>query len=182
MPRIHITGGSGTGATTLGWFLAARSGATHFDTDDFCWLPTRPAYRIRRDESERVRLIRRILARLDSYILSGSFVDWGNALAPLFDAVIFLSAPAAVRVERLRRRDLERHGSAALAPGGWLHEQQEAFYAWAATYDTGSGGGRSRAKHEAWLESLRCQVIRLESADSPALICDQVLCQLRIVN
>ena len=178
MPRVHITGASGTGATTLGRFLAARTGANHFDTDDFSWLPTRPPYQTRRDEAERVLLIRRVLAGLDSYILSGSFADWGNALAPLFDAVVFLIAPAAARVARLRHRDLERYGAAALAPGGAMHEQQESFYAWAATYDTGSGGGRSRANHEAWLASLDCVVIRLESAASPAALCEQILCHL----
>ena len=44
-PRIHITGASGFGVSTLGGALAARLGCAHLDTDDFYWLPTDPPYR-----------------------------------------------------------------------------------------------------------------------------------------
>lgn len=55
-PRIHLTGASGAGVTTLGAALATRLGGVHLDTDDFYWLTTTP-YREKRAADERLRLL-----------------------------------------------------------------------------------------------------------------------------
>src|SRR5678809_1323103 len=41
--RIHILGASGSG-TTLGRALAEHLQGSHFDTDDYSWLPTDPPH------------------------------------------------------------------------------------------------------------------------------------------
>lgn len=64
-----------------------------------------------------------------------------------------MTVPAAVRLERLRRREIERHCAAS-----------EEFLAWAAAYDDGGPEIRSRALHEAWLSRLPCPVLRLDGA------------------
>jgi adenylate kinase family enzyme len=43
--RIHITGASGLGVTSLGRALADALALPHHDTDDYLWLPTTPLYR-----------------------------------------------------------------------------------------------------------------------------------------
>ncbi len=53
--RIHITGASGSGTTTLGRALAAELSCPHFDSDDYFWLPTDPPYTTQRDSEERNR-------------------------------------------------------------------------------------------------------------------------------
>src|SRR5882724_4682241 len=162
--RIHLTGASGVGATTLGRRLADRLSCAHFDTDDYYWLTSDPPYRLKREIPERLRLLREALDAAPAWVLSGSLDGWGDPLIPMFDLVVFLYAPAALRLRRLRERERLRYGAAALAPGGLLHEQHEAFLAWAAAYDDGSREGRNRPRHEAWLAALPCPVLRVDGA------------------
>jgi adenylate kinase family enzyme len=42
--RIHITGASGAGVSTLGCALADALAIPHHDTDDYFWQPTSPPY------------------------------------------------------------------------------------------------------------------------------------------
>jgi cytidylate kinase len=53
--------------------------------------------------------------------------------------VVFLSAPAAARVARLRQREIDKFGAEALDANSLRHRQIEAFLRWAAAYDTASG-------------------------------------------
>jgi hypothetical protein len=135
MVRIHITGASGSGCTTLGRALADRLGCASLDTDDYFWRPSDPPFP-----------------------LSG----WGDVFIPLFDLAVFLWVPPEVRLARLREREVHLFGEEALAPGGRMHETHEKFMAWAADYDTGDISMRSRARHEQWLQILPCPVVRLE--------------------
>jgi len=168
-PRIHITGASGCGVSTLGAALAVRLGATHLDTDDFYWLPTDPPYRQSRAIAERLRLVRQAFDAADGgWVLSGSLDGWGDPLIPRFERVVFLDAPTAVRLSRLAARERERYG-AAIEPGGPLADQHRDFMAFAAAYDdgrfTGALQGRHRARHEAWLVALPCPVQRLDATE-----------------
>ncbi|MHC5051744.1 MAG: AAA family ATPase [Planctomycetota bacterium] len=151
MARIHITGASGTGATTLGRALARELSCAHFDSDDYFWLPTQPPYREQRAPAERVRLLERDMG--DAWVLSGSVSGWGDPLIPRFTAVVFLWVPQELRLERLRLRE-EREN---IPP-----DNREEFLAWAARYDNAGMEQRSRILHERWLETLTCPVLRLE--------------------
>lgn len=161
--RIHITGASGSGTTTLGRALATRLAVPHHDSDDYFWEPTEPPYTTKRDEAERLALMRRLFLPRAGWVLSGSLVGWGDPLIPSFDLVVFLLTATEVRIDRLRRREAARYGAAAVAAGGDLHAESRAFLDWAASYDTAPAEGRSRAKHEAWLAALPCPVLRLDS-------------------
>jgi hypothetical protein len=149
--RIHITGASGSGATTLGRELAAHLGFAHLDGDDYYWLPTSPPFREKRDAADRLAAILGDLRAVPSAIVSGSMVGWGAELEDGFDLIVFLYLPAQTRIERLRTREVERFGAA-----------DPAFLEWAAQYDQGPPEGRSLAKHIAWLAARRCPVLRLE--------------------
>jgi adenylate kinase family enzyme len=64
--RIHITGASGSGVTSLGRALADALALPHHDTDDYLWQPTIPPYRKLRDVPDRLRLMREMfLPRAD---------------------------------------------------------------------------------------------------------------------
>jgi hypothetical protein len=97
-----------------------------------------------------------------SWVLSGSLCGWGDPLIPRFDLVVFLRVPTGVRLARLRDREQQSFGRAALAPGGRMHENHAAFLEWAASYDEGGLDMRSLARHTAWLAALRCPIVRLE--------------------
>jgi adenylate kinase family enzyme len=160
--RIHITGGSGAGVTSLGRALADALAMPHHDTDDYFWLPTASPYTRKREISDRIRLMREMfLDRLD-WVLSGSINDWGDPIVPFFDIVLFLRVPTEIRLRRLRDREARRFGDDAVSFGGWRYRDTEDFIEWASHYDDGSREGRNLAQHEAWLSTLPCRVLRLD--------------------
>ena len=157
MTRIHITGASGSGTSTLGRALAEALGAPCFDADDYYWLPTDPPFTRKREHAERLTLALGALNGHEAAILSGSIVGWGAELEDAFDLVVFLYLDASIRVERLRAREIAELGHA-----------DPAFLEWAAAYDGGPASGRSLARHEAGLAERRCPVLELHGDQTVA--------------
>ena len=149
--KIHITGASGSGTTSLGRALAARLGVPFFDSDDFFWKPTSPPYQEKRSPKERLALILNELQQNESHILSGSICRWDPPLEKSFDAVVYLSVRTEVRIARLEEREQ--------AEVGFVDSE---FINWASQYDTGGMDMRSRILHEKWLESLTCPILKLD--------------------
>lgn len=173
--RIHLTGASGAGVTTLGRALAQDLSIPHHDTDDYFWLPTNPPYREKRHISDRLALMEALFLPRPDWILSGSLSGWGDPLIPKFDVVVFVRTRSDVRLKRLRDREARRYGPEAILPGGAIHEQFEAFIAWASGYDDDNFDGRRLARHEAWLQPLHCPVIRVDGEHPLDELRDQVL-------
>lgn len=162
--RVHVVGASGSGTTTLGRALAERLGGVHLDTDDYFWLPSIPPFRHVREQRDRQALLGATLRRYRDWVLSGSLCGWGDVFIPLFDLVVFLWVPPAVRLGRLRDRERARFG-AAIEPGGPMQRQSQEFLAWAAGYDEGLDvPERCRRLHEEWLAALPCPVVRFLDA------------------
>ena len=159
--RVHITGASGCGTTTLGRALAASLGVPHHDTDDVYWLPTDPPYVEARPVPARLELLERLLDATPGWTLSGSLSGWGDPTIPRYDLVVFLTAPTDERLFRLHRRESARFGD-AIEPGGPQHEAHLGFIEWAGRYDDPGFAGRSRRLHETWLAVLPCPVLRLD--------------------
>jgi adenylate kinase family enzyme len=166
--NIHITGASGSGVTTLGKALSQECGSMHLDIDDYFWLPTDPPYTTKRPRELRLALLNEAFARASDrgWVLSGSILDWGNSLVPLFDLTIFISTPTELRMQRLRAREAVQFGAEAIAPGGSRHKEHEWFIAYASAYDEEKHEGRSRARHEALLAQLPCPVLRLDGSST----------------
>lgn len=162
--RIHVVGASGSGATTLGRALADALALPHHDTDDYFWLPTTPPYREQRNAADRLRLMREMFLPRADWVLSGGIIGWGEELLPYFDLVVFVRTPRELRMQRLRQRETMHFGADVVAPGGWRHEETESFIEWASHYEDGTREGRNLAKHEAWLATLPCPVLRLDGA------------------
>ena len=147
---ILITGASGSGTSTLGAALAKELGIAHLEADDYYWLPTAPPFTSKRDRAERLSSVLRDVRTKQSAVLAGSIIDWGLELENAFNLIVFLYLDAAIRVERLRAREME-----------FLGKADEEFLEWAAQYDAGNLGGRSLAKHQAWLSARTCPVLEL---------------------
>lgn len=96
-------------------------------------------------------------------IISGSLVDWGDELIPLFTLVIRLKTATDIRIERLKRREYEHFGS-RIEIGGDMYEDHQEFLAWAAAYDHGDINMRSKAKHDEWQKLLQCKQITLDGS------------------
>ena len=106
---IHIFGASGAGTSTLGKKICDELGYFFMDTDDYFWEPTDPKYTVKRSFEERLRLMKEDIEKHDQIVISGSLVDWGDELIPLFTLAIRLVTDTDVRIERLRKREKAKH-------------------------------------------------------------------------
>ena len=174
LERIYITGAPGSGVTTLGAALAARLGAVHIDTDDHYWQPTDPPFQVKFEVPERLARIAAAQAPTGRWVLSGSCETWGTSVLAGAQLVLFLEAPTALRLERLRARERARFG-AALDPGGALYDTHREFLAWTALYEQGTEPGRSRPRQESWLAGLTLPVLRLDSTRPVCELVEAVL-------
>lgn len=177
--HIHITGASGAGVTTMGRALAEALGCSHHDTDDYYWLPSDPPYRETRSVEQRLALMQQDFLGLSDWVLSGSLDEWSETLVPLFDLVVFVDTPTMVRLKRLWEREAQDFGKDAVAPGGWRHEETTEFVEWASHYDDGTREGRNRPRHEAWLKTLPCPLVRVDGARPIADSVTEVLSALK---
>lgn len=165
--RVNVVGAPGSGTTTIGRLLSREWACRHFDADDYLWLPTDPPYKEKRDDAEKNQSALEELSNSASFVLSGSITGWDRRIEALLTHIVYLDVPTATRLERITSRDIEKFGAI-----------NRDFYNWAAQYDDGLLPGRSRARHQAWLESLRCPVLRLHGEmgvwDSVAFIIESI--------
>ncbi|WP_336741306.1 AAA family ATPase [Aureimonas altamirensis] len=173
MARIHITGASGSGTTTLGAAVAQRLNIPHFDTDDFYWRKTDPPFTTKMPPAERVARLSAMLPSSSGWVFSGSALKWGERFDPLYDLIVFLALDPEVRMARILRRERDRYGQ-RIEPGGDMAETSVAFLTWAASYDTAGPEQRSRAAHDAWLETHSAPVVKLNSAEPLQALVDAV--------
>ncbi|WP_438394931.1 AAA family ATPase [Caballeronia sp. DA-9] len=149
--RINVVGAPGSGTTTLGRALSVQLGFSFADADSFYWKPTVPPFKEKFDPEVRLEMLLAELASSNASIVSGSVCGWGRELEDAFDLVIFLSLPTDLRLRRIEAREISLFGRA-----------DPEFIAWSAQYEQGELPGRSRARHEAWLKSRQCRVLRFE--------------------
>jgi adenylate kinase family enzyme len=159
--HIHIVGAAGSGTTTLGKAIAKKLGYRFIDTDDYYWAETNPPYTTPRDCSECCNLLLDELRNNDAWVLSGSLVNWDYDFTREFDLVVFLSVPTVLRLERIKKRELEKHGDRIL-PGGDMYEKHQIFLNYTKKYDTGDLTIRSRKAHDLWLSTITCEKMYLE--------------------
>jgi adenylate kinase family enzyme len=147
--RVHIMGASGAGVSSLGRALAEALAVPHHDTDDYYWRPTTPPYRDKREAADRLRLMREVFLDRPDWILSGSLDGWGAPIVALFDLVVFVYVPTAIRLERLRAREARRLG--AVAYGGSMNPAMEEFLSGPRTTTTERArGATSRGIRRGW--------------------------------
>ncbi|RBP46405.1 shikimate kinase [Roseimicrobium gellanilyticum] len=165
--RIHITGASGSGCTTLGRTLAERLGVPLLDTDDYFWHATVPLFQKKRDREERNAGLKRDMALHAQCVISGSVMMWDSELDDAFDLVVFLHVPDEVRMARLIARETERFGT-----------PDAEFIAWAATYETADTTTRSLALHREWLAQRTCDILPITGNYTIEANVARILCHL----
>jgi adenylate kinase family enzyme len=166
--RIHFMGAPGSGVTSIGKALATVLQLPLFDTDSFVWFTDDALpYRRKRNTQHRLKFAKEALSAHPSWVLSGSLCGWGDALIPEFDLVVFLNAPAQVRIERIIKREIKRYGAARLIHGGDLQGVFDKFCNWAAAYSEpgASPNIRSEAAEREWLsEKITCPVLEFDTS------------------
>lgn len=169
--RIHITGASGAGSSTLAIALASRLGWRCLDGDDYFWLRPEPPFEARRAPQERLALLLSDMAEAGDVVLAGSVDGWGRELEDAFDLIVFLRLGADIRLQRLRAREMQRFGAV-----------DADFLAWAAQYDTGTLEGRSLSRQHEWLATRSCPVLEIEGDLSVEERMRRVLDRLKIIE
>jgi adenylate kinase family enzyme len=163
--KINIVGASGSGVTTLGLQLSQELNIPYFDSDYYYWEPSDPPFTIRRDPVKRNAMLQQDIAQYKDALLGGSFISWGDEWLTAFDLVVFLWIPPAIRIERLKQRELERYGEII-----YTNEERNKlfneFIDWASGYDSGLARGRTLHAHEAWLKKLNCRVLEIRGDES----------------
>lgn len=149
--RVLITGASGSGTTTLGAALASSIDGVFFDADDFYWMPTDPPFVEKRNRDLRSSLFSDAMRSHPRVVVAGSIMGWGRELEDGFDLVVFLQLETPIRIARLREREMRIYGRI-----------DPAFIEWATRYDVGPPTGRSLKKHENWLATRKCPVVRID--------------------
>jgi hypothetical protein len=143
----------------------------HGDADDYFWMPTDPPYAEQRPEADRVALMEQVFLPREAWVLSGSVQGWGDSVIERCEAVIFVALDPAERLRRLEARERVRRPHDGPADEAAFAE----FLAWARSYDDPSFQGRSRTRHEDWLATLTCPVLRLDSSVPREALRDAVL-------
>lgn len=139
--KIYITGGSASGATSLGKVLEEKLCIKFFDTDDFFHRPTDPPFQKQYSKMERCHLLHKNLKNLDSWIVSGSVSTWEiENFKPTHS--IFLNPGTYLRITRLKKREKERFGERIDIDGDMYTIHLE-FIEWARGYEANVGEGRT---------------------------------------
>lgn len=156
--KIHLFGASGSGVTTLGTYLAERSGIPYYDSDNFFWEPSIIPFTVRREPLLRNQLLLENLATENNWILGGSISNWKVDLH--FDLAVFLWIPPDLRLRRIRAREYQRYGD-SIHPGGARNALYQEFIDWCTGYDNNTVNGRTLKAHEDWMRTLPCPLLEL---------------------
>lgn len=145
---------------TVGRALAKELGFSHFETDDFSGIKIDvPPFRISRTLEERTTLMQSALDSCSNFVISGSMWDWDTPFKHLFDLAVFITTPINIRIERIEKREREKHGE-RICINGDMFDTHCKFIEWAKAYDT-DNPDRSLELHEHWIETLPCPVFRI---------------------
>lgn len=176
--RIHILGASGSGVTTLGKRLATHWNIPYFDSDTFFWEQTPIPFSVRKDPRCRDEELLSHLRGEEHWVLGGSVIQWNQAIHALFEAIVFLYIPQALRLQRLKVREWQRHGHRLKTDPFWKNKF-EAFMRWAKDYDEDTGIARRTLKaHKQWLIQQKVKPIVLAGDMSVDQRVDRVLAQV----
>jgi adenylate kinase family enzyme len=158
--RIHIFGASGSGTTTLGKALANKLNYLHLDSDNYYWTDV-GEYKNPRDKKSRTEMLINELKQSNDWVLSGSLCNWSDeSIIPYIDLAVFLYIPFALRMQRLKIREQRRLGD-RIKIGGDRYSEHIKFLQWASDYETAGLNMRSKQLHEAWIENLPMNCLKI---------------------
>ncbi|MVO15322.1 adenylate kinase [Parasedimentitalea huanghaiensis] len=162
MQRIFVLGASCSGTTILGAAIAQKMGMLHVDSDDHYWAPVEPPFSQKRSAKDRVLSMQETMGDGD-WVLSGSCMGWGEDLTRKATFIVFVSTDEQLRMRRLVARESQRYGN-RIEPGGDMYKIHQDFVAWAGQYEDPDFQGRSRARHERWLDQQTPPILRVDGA------------------
>lgn len=174
--RILLIGASGTGTTSTAAALAQSTGFYHCDLDSLLWESTDPPFQKRKSHDNLKKLAKREIYCHENWVISGDPSSWKINIEDWLTLAIFLIVPTDIRLERISARERKRFGD-AVAPGGHMYEMHQQFLEWTRQYDIGGIQGRTRKGQEAWLNTLKCPVLKIEGN----FMVEEVVSQIEVI-
>jgi len=90
----------------------------------------------------------------------------------------FVQVPTEIRIKRLHQREARHFGAEAVSPGGWRHQETEDSIEWASLYDDGTREGPNLRRHQTWLDTLSCPVLRLDGTRATKELVAEIIATL----
>lgn len=163
--RIQIIGGSGTGKSTLGEWMARHENIHWIDTDHYLWKDR--IFTEKRSIAERYALYRSDIEQHRHYIVSGSVFSWNPDGFADRELLVFLRLDENTRMNRLIKREQERYPD--------FNESNE-FLDWCRTYLTATDPEMigTFAEHRLQMEQSASPVIQIDATLSTDAMYKQI--------
>lgn len=179
--KVLIFGASGSGTTTLAKEIEKRTTFVHLDVDDYYWKKTTPPFQEKIPLKQRNKNLKTDFEKYENVIISGSMVSWGKEWRFLFDLAIFIRLNNSERMERLKKREIERYGEKLLTNKN-IKKNSIAFLEWANQYENPDFDGRSLKIHMNWIKLLNCKVLIIKGELELQSKTEQVLKEIKITS
>lgn len=154
---IIIFGANGSGKSTLGREVANVLNFKYMDIEDYYFIKSKIPYTAKRSSEDCLNLMLTDIEKYGSFVLSSVTGDFGEKISSLYNLAILITAPAEIRIERIKQRAYEQHGE-RIYKGGDMYEQHLEFIDFVTS--------RTLSKIERWAETLACPVLRIDGTKS----------------
>lgn len=150
---IIIFGANGSGKTTLGCELARILNFKHIDIEDYAFAESDIPYTNERSKEECINLMLADIEKYKTFVISAVMGDFGVAVSQFYKLAVLISVPKEIRMERIKKREIERFGDRVLE-GGDMYAQRQRFHDFVAS--------RPLEGIEKWAETLMCPMLRID--------------------
>ena len=159
-----IIGPSGSGKTTLGKRLAEKLEYPFFDVDDFIWRSDTPEpYTVMYSREEKISRLKAAMEPYEHFVMAGSMSSFHQEFDDTFGMMVYLYVEPDIRVERIRKRSIERFGDRVLE-GGDMYQSNLKFLEYNCSYET--DGSPNMTEQRVWMDSLSCIKLDLDGKES----------------
>ncbi len=161
---IMIIGPSGSGKSTLGKRLAEVLNYPFFDVDDYIWrFDTPELYTVMYSHQEKITRLQNAIAPYQNFVMAGSMSSFHKAFDSSFGMMVFLYVAPQIRIERLKKRAVQRFGERVIE-GGDMYNSNLKFLEDNSKYET--DGSPNMKEQKEWMGSLSCIKMELDGSES----------------